>query len=86
MIKYINNKFENFVNLINEEIEKIFTDEYNDKIKKLSNLLDKFNFNKNENKFNEIFTIFNKSIFNLEEILEYNVNLNENDYSDKCIL
>ena len=30
--------------------------------------------------------IFNKSIFNLKEILEYKVYLNEKDYSNKCIL
>ena len=50
---FINNKSEEFNNIINKEIENIFTDEYNEKIKKLSNLLNKFNFNEDENKFNK---------------------------------
>ena len=85
MINFINNKSEKFNNLINKEIENIFTDEYNENIKKLSNLLNEFNFNNDENKFNEMFNLFNKSIFNPKEILEYKVLLNEEGYK-KSIL
>ena len=76
MINFIINKSEEFNNLINKEIENIFTDEYNENIKKLSNLLN--GFNNYKNKFNEIFMIFNKSIFNKKEILEYKNDSNEN--------
>ncbi len=79
MINYIINKLEEYNNLINKEIENIFTDEYNEKIKKLSNLLNEFNFNNDENKFNEMFTIFNNSIFKPKEILKYNLYLDKNN-------
>ena len=62
MVNFIINKSEQFNNLINKEIENIFTDEYNENILKLSKLLNEFNFNNDEKKFNEMFTIFNKSI------------------------
>ena len=81
MINFINKKFEEFNKLINKEIENIFTDENNEKIKDISNLLNKFNFNDDENKFNELFTIFNKSIFIKKEIIEKKLNLDKNkDY------
>ena len=81
MINFINKKLEEFNNLINKEIENIFTDENNEKIKDISNLLNKFNFNDDENKFNELFTIFNKSIFREKEIIEKKLNLDKNkDY------
>ena len=71
-------KIENYNNLINKEIVNIFTDEYNENIKKLACLLNEFNFNNNENKFNDIFTIFNNSIFNLKDIVEYKIDLDKN--------
>ena len=77
MINFINKKLEEFNNIINKEIEKIFTDEHNEKIKQLSNLLNEFNFNNNKNKFNEMFTIFNKSIFKSKEIFEYKIDLDK---------
>ena len=64
MINFIINKSDELNNLINKEIKNIFTDENNENIKKLSNLLNEFNFNNDENKFNEMFMIFNKSILN----------------------
>ena len=66
MINFIFNRLENFKNVIKEEIKNICTDEYNENLKKLSNLLNEFNFNNDENKFNEMFTIFNQSILKLK--------------------
>ncbi len=66
MINFIFNRLENFNNVIKEEIKNICTDEYNENLKKLSNLLNEFNFNNDENKFNEMFTIFNQSILKLK--------------------
>ena len=77
MINFIKKRSEEFNNLINK-IEKIFSEENNEK-KNISNLLNKFNFNNDENKFNEIFTIFNKSIFDEKEILENKLNLDKNN-------
>ena len=78
MINFIIIKLFEYNNIINKEIENIFTDEYNEKIKKLSNLLNEFNFNNDENKFNEMFRILNKSIFKQNEKLEYKIDLNKN--------
>ena len=67
MIKFIKNKLDNFNDLINNEIKNIFTDQYNENIKKFSNLLKNFNFNNDENKFNEMFEIINNnSILNFK--------------------
>ena len=54
---------------------------YNEKFQKFSNLLNHFNFNNDENKFNEMFKIFNKSIINIKEILEYKEYLDKNNYN-----
>ena len=78
MINFIIDKSKKFNNLINEEIENIFTDEHKENFQKLSNLLNDFNFNNDENKFNEMFRILNKSIINFNEKLEYKVDLDEN--------
>ena len=86
MINFIFNKAEEFNNLINKEIENIFTDEYNENIKNLSNLLNEFNFNNDKNKFNEMFIIFDKSILNSKEIKESKIGLNNNKlYENKVI-
>ena len=61
MINFIINKSKESNNLIKEEIENIFTDEFN-QYKNITNLINEFNFNNNENTFNEMFRIFNKSI------------------------
>ena len=79
MIAFINIKLEEFKNLINKEIGLIFTDEYNEKIKELSKLLNGFDFNNNEIKFNEMFMILNKSILKENKILEYKVYLEKSD-------
>ena len=87
MINFINNKKEQFNNIINKEIKNIFTDEHNENIKELSNLLNEFNYYNDKNKFNEMFMIFNKSILNSKEILENIINLDKkNNYIDKYIL
>ena len=78
MINFINKKFENFKNIINKEKESIFTDEYNKKIKNISNLLNDFYFNDDKNKFSEIFRIFEKSIFNQKVLLEKKVFIDNN--------
>ena len=85
MINFINNKSEEFNILIKKEIENIFTDEYNKNIKKLSNLLNEFNFNNDENKFNDIFIIFNNSILNIKENIEYKIDLKNKLNEDKII-
>ena len=79
MLNFITNKSNEFYNLINEEIEKIVTDEYNENIKKLTKIMNEFEFNFNnvENSIKEMFGIFNKSIFNSNEILEYKIYLDK---------
>ena len=86
IINFIIEKLENFNNLINKEIENIFTDEYNENLKIFSNLLTEFYSNNNGNKFNEMFEIFNKSILNLNEILEHKIYLNKDKLNNETII
>ena len=87
MINFVIKKSEEFNNLIKKEMENIFTDEYNENIKNLSNLLNEFNFNDEEYKFNEMFLLINKSIFNEKKTLEYKLylDINKSNLND-CIL
>ncbi len=78
IINLINNKLKEFNNLINKEIENISTNEFNEKIQNISNLINNFNFNYDEYKYNEMFSIFNKSIIKSKEILEYKFDLDQN--------
>ena len=59
MIIFINKKSEEFNNKINKEIENIFTDEYNENIKNISNIL------------NELLIVMK---INLMNCLEYLIN------------
>ena len=78
IINLINDKLKEFNNLINKEIKNIFTNEFNENMQKITNLIDTFNVNNDENKYNEMFTIFNKSIIEYNEILEYKLDLDQN--------